>query len=228
MPTGQPSEIKLLPAYSIAAAARFVDSSTSTLRAWFRGRSYKVGGKSRHTSPILPTSTQGNPISFIDLIEAHVLTLVRREYGIPMKNVKAAAETLQKLKGSLRFLAHEDFYADQKHLFLKIDDQLVSLSERGQHVDQQIISKGLQQLNYGEDGFASRFYPAFRGVEQKDVFLDPEINFGRPCLAELGVSANVMADRFFAGETIANLAIDYGATRQQVETALRWHDLQAA
>lgn len=224
----QPSEIKLLPAYSIAAAARFVDSNPSTLRAWFRGRDYTVGGQTRHSSAILSASTYGKAISFIDLVEAHVLTLVRREYHIPMKNVKAAAETLRKLKGNLTFLAHKDFFFDRKHLFLEIGDKLVSLSERGQHVDRQIISEGLKQLNYGTDGFASQFYPAFRGVQQKDVFLDPEINFGRPCLAALGVSVNAMADRFFAGEAIENLAEDYGATKQQVETALRWHDLQAA
>ena len=229
MPHGQPDEIKLLPAYPLAVAARFVGSNSSTLRAWFRGRSYPVGGKLRQSAAVLTTrSVTGEPISFIDLVEAHVLTLVRRCYNFPMKNFKAAAETLAKLKGDLTYLAHKDFYADHKNLFLEIDGKLISLSERGQHVDRKIISKGLMQLSYGDDGFASRFYPVIRQTEQRDVFLDPEINFGRPCLASLGVGTEAMAARFFAGETISELAEDYGATAQQVETAVRWHDLRAA
>src|SRR5215207_5399116 len=112
-----PDRIKMLPAYTLAEAARLVGSKPSTLGTWFHGRQYTVKGAKKTWSPVLQTqSSKGSPISFIDLVEAHVFHLIRRQYGIPVKHVRAAAETLAKLKGSILSLAHEDFYIDNKHL----------------------------------------------------------------------------------------------------------------
>src|SRR5688572_23937509 len=131
MMTRRPDSVKLLPAYTLAEAARLVGSKPSTLGTWFHGRQYSVKGAKKTWSPVLSTqSSKGAPISFIDLVEAHVFLLIRRRYHIPVKHVRAAAEHLAMLKGSLMSLAHEDFYVDSKHLILKLDDRMISLSER--------------------------------------------------------------------------------------------------
>lgn len=54
--------------------------------------------------------------------------------------------------------------------------------------------------------------------------LDPKINFGKPCIARLGVGADAIADRFFAGEKLDDLVLDYAATREEIEEAIRWHE----
>jgi len=137
----------------------------------------------------------------------------------------AAAETLANYKkGGLLYLAHKDFRLDEKHLYLKLDGLFISLSERGQVVDEDIVSKGLKQLSYGSDGFASEFYPICDGVEQKSFVISPERNFGRLCIASSGVGADIIAVRFDRGEKVAEIAGDYGVTTDEVEEAIRWRN----
>lgn len=225
----KPDRVKTLPAYSLASAARLVGAKPSTLRAWFRGRDYTVGAERKTSRPVLPTlSETGDPISFIDLIESHVFLLIRRRYHIPMRNIRAAAEYLAELKRSLTYLAHQDFYLDSSHLILKVENKMISLSERGQLVDKDILESGLKQLNYGSDGFASEFYPRAGELEQKEFVVSPTINFGRLCIARSGIGADVVFDRFFSGEKSSDIAADYGATVDEIEEAIRWHERLAA
>ena len=220
-----PAEIKLLPAYPLAEAARYLGSNPSTLRAWFHGRKYRVQGREKWARAVLSSvQLKGEPISFLDLIEAHVLIAIRRGYGIPLKRFRAAMDFLQESGGDLHFLAHRDFFHDRRDLFVKWEDKLVSLSERGQLVDKGIISEGLKQIIYGDDGFASRFFPRHDEQRQECIVLDPTINFGRPCLVRSGVGAAAIAERFRAGEKIADLAQDYAVTRDEVEEAIRWNE----
>jgi uncharacterized protein (DUF433 family) len=227
--TKQPDRIKMLPAYTLAEAARLVGSKPSTLGTWFHGRQYTVKGAKKTWSPVLTTqSSKGAPISFIDLVEAHIFLLIRRRYHIPVKNVRAAAEYLHQIKPHLRSLAHQDFYVDSSHLILKLDDKMISLSERGQIVDKDILESGLKQLNYGSDGYASEFYPRTGVADQKTLVISPALNFGRLCIARSGISADIVAARFLNGEKIADIATDFGATLDEVEEAIRWHDRLAA
>jgi len=221
----KPANIKLLPAYPLAEAARFLGARPTTLSAWFHGRHYTASGNKRFAAAVLPaTQCQGQPISFLDLVEAHVLLAIRKGYGIPLQRFRAAMDHLREISDDLHFLAHRDFYHDRRDLFLKIDDKLVSLSERGQLVDRELIAKGLKQLIYGNDGYADQFFPRFGEARQETIVLNPTINFGKPCLARLGVGADAIAARFVAGEKISDLARDYGATPDEVEETIRWHE----
>ncbi len=227
-----PAEIKLLPAYSVAEAARYLGTNASTLRAWFDGRNYTATGEQRRSEPVLADRrSKGVPISFLDLVEAHVLLAIRRGYGIPLKHFRAAMDYLRTIDGDLHFLGHRDFFHDKKHLFVNLQDRLVSLSERGQTVDPDILKEGLRQLRYGVDGYAGQFFPTRDHERQESIVLDPTVNFGRPCLARLAVGADAINARFVAGERLKDLAEDYGATFEEVEEAIRWvrgHDQLAA
>jgi uncharacterized protein (DUF433 family) len=231
VPHAKPDEIKILPAYTLAGAARLIGSNPSTLRVWFRGRRpYQSTARyQRAVKPVLHTeSGNGEPLSFIDVIEAHVLHTIRRGYGIPLKKVRKAIAYLEEMKGDLLFLASQDFYHDHRDVFLEIGPHLISLSESGQVVDKGVIEEGLEQLTYGSDGYAGQYFPTINGHHQKDFAINPAINFGRLSIARLGVDTNAVATRFVAGEKISNIAEDYGATPDEVEDAIRWHERLAA
>lgn len=220
---------KFLPAYPVAEAARIIGANPETLRTWLRGRSYKVAGQKRRALPVFDSAhSEGGPLSFIDLVEAHVVHAMRRGYGIPMRNLRKAITYLREKGGDLLFLAHADFLYDRMHLYLNDDQMLLSLSERGQYVNRDVISKGLKQLDYGSDGYASRFYPSYIGLRERSIVVDPTISFGRPSVARLGVSADAIFDRFDAGESIPQLAEDYNAQAEEIENALRWVGRKAA
>lgn len=218
-----PTENKLLPAYPLAEAARLLDASPATLRAWFHGRTYSIAsGKKVSPAVIDACHPSGTPLSFMDLVEAHMLLAIRRGYGIPLNRFRHAMDYLREKGGDLMFLAHRDFYHDRQHLYLQLNEHLVSLSERGQHVQRAVIEDGLKQIEYGADGYADRFYPRLGEKFQQNIVLDPNLAFGRPSLARLGVSAEAVVERFNAGETIDDLAKDYAARREEIEDALRW------
>jgi uncharacterized protein (DUF433 family) len=224
-----PDPLKMQSAYPLAEAARILETNPSTLRTWFRGRSYPTSNGRKHAPPVIKATQEvGSPLSFIDLVEAHMLLAIRRGYGIPLKRLRKAMDYLKGSGGDLLFLAHSSFRHDRQHLYVKKDECLVSLSEDGQHVEPEIICEGIKQLMYGEDGYANRFYPPRNKREQKAIFLDPSVSFGRPTLADIHVSVDAVVARFAAGEHIQDLAEDYGTTPEQIENAIRWTNPQHA
>jgi uncharacterized protein (DUF433 family) len=234
VPRQAPNEVKTFPAYTLADAARYVGTTPQTLRRWFRGRpavSTKEGAFRRsEVKALLPTEAgPREPLSFIDLIEAHVLFSIRRAYKFPMSKIKTAMEYLaEQMEGNLMFLAHKEFYHDDSNLFLGTDKTLLSLSERGQLADKTILANGLHQIVYGTDGYADEFFPKLDNAVQREFVINPAINYGRLCLVRLGIGADVLAQRYQAGELVEHLAKDYGAKLGEIVEAIRWHDKLAA
>lgn len=222
MSAAAPMPDNLMPIYPLAQVARVVGCNAGTLQTWMRGRNYTSGGQKRRSKPLFGNaSIPRSALTFLDLIEAHMLNLVRKGYGIPMKNFRSAMEYLHGIGGNIHFLAHKDFVHDKRHLYLKADKHLISLSERGQHVNTIVISEGLQQLMYGEDGYADRFFPLIGGKRQQNVMLTPSTGYGQPALARIGVNVSAISSRFDAGEHISDIALDYGATNEEIEEAIR-------
>lgn len=75
------------------------------------------------------------------------------------------------------------------------------------------------------DGQPVRFYPFSRDPAENSprlVVLDPLVRFGRPCVAGRGVPTDALFERHQAGDSVAELAADYGLTAEEVEEALRF------
>jgi uncharacterized protein (DUF433 family) len=234
VPPPTPDEIKTLPAYTLAEAARYLGVSEATLRTWFRGKPGKTTAdgalRKDPVKPVLPTEAgPREPLSFIDLIEAHVLFSLRNAYKFPMRKVKLAMEYLASHnEGDLTVLARQDFFHDCGDLYLGFDKTLLTLTDQGQLADKTILTVGLQQITYGADGFADKFFPKTGNVGQNKFVVDPEINYGRISIVRLGVGADAIAARFKAGEKVMDIAEDYGATPEEVVEAVVWHDRLAA
>ena len=75
-----------------------------------------------------------------------------------------------------------------------------------------------------EAGVVARLYPFTRKRapdEPKVVVIDPRISFGRPVLVGSGIPTAVIAERYKAGESVDQLADDYGRKRLDIEEAIR-------
>jgi len=233
VPLPTPDEIKTFPAYTLADVARYVGASEPTIRAWFRGRpaaSSKKGAFRRAAvKPILPTGAGPREmLSFLDLIEAHMLFALRKAYNFPLGRVRKAAEYVASLEGSLMLLAHKDFIHDHRDLFLGENQRLLSLTEGGQLADKTILEKGLHQVTFGSDGYVEKFFPNSKGKPQQDFMVNPSVNFGRLSVARINVGADALFQRVDAGEKIEDIAEDYGATQAEIVEAIRWHERLAA
>ena len=57
--------------------------------------------------------------------------------------------------------------------------------------------------------------------EPKVIVIDPRLSFGRPVLAGTCIPTAIIAERYKAGESVDDLADDYGRKRLEIEEAIR-------
>jgi uncharacterized protein (DUF433 family) len=217
-----PTEI---PTYTLGEAAHYLLIPLATLRSWTVGRYYPVQDGKRLFSPVIP-ATQKDPamLSFVNLIEAHVLDAIRRVYGVQLPKVRSAMAFLRHEFNSTHPLIEQKIETDGRDLFIRSLGKLIAASDGGQLVMPELIEAYLKRIEWDERGIASRLYPFTRKRqfdEPKVIVIDPRISFGRPVLSGTGVRTSIVAERYKAGESVEELAEDYGRGRLDIEEAIR-------
>jgi uncharacterized protein (DUF433 family) len=218
------ADARELPTYTIQDAARYLHVPPSTLRSWVLGQ-----GKRFKAVIALPNPRRAE-LSFLNLVEAHVLNAIRREHDISLQKTRKSIELLESKLGSKRPLASEVFFTDGVDLFVERLGQLHNVSRNNQLAIAGILREHLRRIEF-EHGLAVRLYPFTRrpGLgEPKSVLIDPTIAFGRPVVSSTGVPTAVIAQRFDAGDSVDDLARDYELSPAVVEEALRCERLAAA
>ena len=215
-----------MPAYGISEAAHYLRIPLATLRSWVRGRFYPTEAGQKHFKPIISLpDPKLAALSFVNLVEAHVLDAIRREHQVPFPNVRSAVSYVQRQFGSKHPLAEQRFETDGVNLFVSRFEKLVSVSEPGQPAIRELIQAYLRRIEYDLSRFAVRLYPFTRKDDldqSKSVVIDPYISFGRPTIRDTGVSTSIIAERYQAGDSMEALADDYGFKGSQIEEALRF------
>jgi len=86
------------------------------------------------------------------------------------------------------------------------------------------VASYLERLERDVDsGLPNSFYPFIPGyAEDRILSISPQVSFGRPVIARRGVSVGVLAERFDAGEALADIANDYDLEVLEVEKALTY------
>lgn len=214
------------PNYSVAEVAGFLFIPTATLRSWVAGRNYPTAAGTKRFRPIIRTSSD-RPVllSFRNVVEAHVLSAIRREHGVVLREVRSALDYVGREFGSNHPLADHEFQTDGIHLFVEKYGRLVNASEEGQIAMRELLQAHLRRVDRNPSGVPIRLYPftRFRSTDEpRSVAIDPMVAFGRPVLIGTGIPTEVVADRFNAGESIDELAADYGRTRGEIEEAIRF------
>src|SRR5579872_7334588 len=88
---------RLTPAYTLAEAAHYLRMPQETLRSWVVGRTYPVRGQSKRSRPLIhPDDPKRQYLSFINLVEAHVLAAIRRRDGVKLPKVRTALDYVQR------------------------------------------------------------------------------------------------------------------------------------
>lgn len=217
------SDLREVPAYSIAEAAGYLRIPKSTLRAWLLGQN-------TFRAVITIADPKARRLSFINLVEAFVLAGIRREHAIPLPKVRKAVEFLRRKFNSRRPLADDQFATDGVDLFVEKFGALVGATQEGQYQLRDIILDQLKFVRRDPNGVPEKIvlFPVASGVKRSaSVVIDPRLSFGRPVLDGLGVRTSVLAERFKAGDTIDDLAREYSATPEAVQNALRCELLAA-
>jgi len=217
-----------IPTYSVWQSAFLLKIPPNTLRSWVYGRDYDTEryGK-RKFRPLITLPDEDKPLlSFVNLVEAHVLDAIRYKHRIPLPNVRSAIEHLREKYGSQHPLA--EFWFQQAGLDLIVDvaGRLENVSKRGQLEIREWITAYLTRIDRDPAGSAVALYPYLTRHPQqvkgepKIVLIDPRISFGKAILVTVGVPTAVIADRHEAGEPINELAIDYGCEASEIKQAI--------
>lgn len=222
-----------VPLYSVFEASRYLQIPENTLRSWVSGRSYPLrSGASRRSEPVIELADRATSrLSFSNLTEAHVLDALRRQYQVELPQIRRAVSYLREHFKSPHPLVHHEMLTDGKHLFVEAAGlkDVINASRHGQLAMRDPIGMHLQRVEWDKDGFVARLYPFTRSrrspadeaSQPRVVTMDPRVEFGRPILKASAIPTAVIADRYKAGESIADLADDYGEDPLNIEEAVR-------
>lgn len=201
-----------IAAYGFRQAAQYVDVAESTLRSW-------VGAEGL----IRPADV--GVLSFNNLAEAHVLKALRRTHRLSLQAIRKALAELAQNRRTAHPLLDERFETDGVSLCIRDEEEVINLSQQSQREIRQLVSVYLKRVRRDGEGRVARLFPfviADREGEPETISIDPTVAFGKPVLAGTGVSTAVIAGRFSARDSVADLAAEYQVAPGVLEDAIRW------
>jgi uncharacterized protein (DUF433 family) len=208
------------PAYQVAEAARYARTTAQTIGNWQRLRGNRRGVIAQRRARVA--------LSYLQLIEVGVVAAMRKS-GVKLPRIQQAREYLCDQFGSDFPFVQYRFKTDGKSLFMDYDqlvdsdkDKLLCLNENGQLAWNQILSGLLQEFEYDAD-IGAVFRWKVDGVDSP-VRLDPRIAFGAPHVN--GIATWVLRERWASGESLSDIAADFGLDPRLVSSALRFEGIQ--
>lgn len=215
-----------IPAYRYVDAARYLNIALPTLRSWIKGYYYKVKGGRRFFKPVLSLpDRETSLLSYTNLVEAFVLSSLRRKHKIELNKIRVAIRFLQSEFESLHPLAEHRFETDGIDIFVEKYGQLINAGRDGQLAMRQVLHDYLTRVEHDPSGKAARLYPFIRlhGTEQpRSVVINPYVSFGKPVITGTGLPTRVVAERYKAGDSIPRIARDYGRKEEEIDDAIRY------
>ncbi len=221
------------PAYSVTDAARYLRIPVVTLRSWLKGRSYVTKTGQQAFEPLIQRPDPGLPqLSFTNLVEAHVLRIIRETHQVKLDKVRRALDYMSQQFGTAHPLVMKRFQPDGVDLFVDEMDRLVNVSRSGQFAMRETLKHLLTRVEWNVEGMANRFFPVIELVpdpgNDKIIFLDPSIRFGKPIIAGKGVPTAAIASLYEAGDDISDIAEEFNCTSEQVKAAIQFESLLLA
>jgi len=218
-----PQDVLDLPAYTIRETAHHLRLPVTTVRDWLLGRTYPTTEGKRRALPVIKIADRkDNMLSFRNLVEVHVLSAIRREHKVRLREVRKAIQFLKKELDTEHPLADQQMSTDGTDLFIDLYGKLVTVSLDGQMAIREVIAEHLDRIERNPRGVAIRLFPFSGRPEARAVVIDPMLKFGRPCISGTGIPTDIIAGRFQAGDTIEEIAADYGRPATDIEEAIRF------
>lgn len=194
--------------YSPGEAAALLHEDTRTVRRWAFGyRRTRPSGRVKHPPLIrteLPELEGERALTFVELVE---LLYVRafHELGVSWKTIRDAADVAARLFDSRHPFALRHVYLDPNRVLYGAvaetdgSEALVELSGHGQQAFPQVLKPYLEQLEFGVDGVAARWWPMGK---QAGVLIDPRIAFGAPIVDGTRIPVSTLAEAFEAEQPV--------------------------
>lgn len=219
--------------YEIPESARYIlaaERAKYVVASEEKRQQYKI--TSRHlvrwirrglTLPELSTAPgRGMLIAFEDLISMRVIAALRAA-GVSFPKIYEAEEWLRCHTRHPRPFAVEAIWTERTDIFVEFKRLLVTASRAGQMAmdffrDYIIPIHGLTF----EEEIAATWEP--RG----GIVLDPEIQFGAPCIKGTRIPTKTIWGMIAAGDSRERVKRSFRLTEQEIDAAIIWEDSLAA
>jgi len=200
-----------IPAYRVGEAARYVGLAPQTVTAWHRtGVRQTLSAKERR-----------NPLTYLQLIEVAVVAAARNA-GVRLDNIRRTRDYISRQFGSKFPFAEYRFKTDGEGLFIdQVDSnaaegqETVLRPDRGGQLAWRAIIGRLDEFEYDE--IVHRWHVAGR---DSAIVIDPRIAFGKPSVG--GIATWVLRGRADAGESVPDIADDFGLAMDDVRAAIEF------
>ena len=197
--------------YTLPEAARLTGLNRQRVREWFQGRPNEQARK-----PVFRGDYQAvggdRAISFHDLIELFVAGQLR-VHGVSLQSLRKVHKQLQRNLGTRHPFCRREILTKQGQVFtLGLDDEgkrEIVEALTSQRVFPDILLPFLKRIDYDEVSEMAK-----RWCIANMVVIDPQINFGKPIIEEIGVSTSILAGA-------------YEANRQDAERVAAWYGIHA-
>ena len=223
-----------LPAYGISEAAHYLSIPDNTIRSWVCGRSFPAKDGARRSQRVIePADPRTLMLSFVNLLELHVLGAIRRQHHVQLPKVRTAVKYLATEFKSQHPLIDHDMWTNGTDLFSKRLGNLINLSREGQLAMQEMLGNYLHRIDRDAKGLAIRLYPFTRltsttAEAPRLIVIDPRLAFGRPVISGTRIPTGDVFERFKAGDSPDQLTQEYGRTPEEIFEAIRYEADRAA
>lgn len=226
--------------YTPAEAASLLKAPVAEVKRWAFGYERRRNGARVHYQPLihteLPEIEGHRALTFTELVELMYIKGFRRA-GAPWKLVHEAAAVAARMFETEHPFAMRKFFADPNGIYALLQESgggesLVSLRGHGQHALRDVVQPYLGQLEFDPMEVPTRWWPMGR---EGRVVVDPQVSFGAPIVAEIGVPTHVLADALEAEKgydperALERVSWVYKVPPRHVQTAVRFEEwLKAA
>jgi uncharacterized protein (DUF433 family) len=204
-----------MPRYHLPEVARYVRVNVRTLESWVRGYG--------NSPPLIKRPSARDPrLSYNNLVEAYVLAVLRRFYQVSMQQIRRGLRSMQEHEGIDRFLLSDLLRTRLGNLLYQAGRDVVNVGGGSQGEIPEAVASYLGRIRY--EGGLPILYPLTRPNDPsgpRRIVMLPHVGFGRPITERKHIAAATIASRFAAGESIQDLAADYGLEAADIEEALR-------
>lgn len=221
-----------LPAYTTVEAAHYLRVLEQTVRNWCFGRSWSRGAQPVHVRAVISVADAPRKmLSFVNLVELHVLDSIRRQHHVELETVRKSVAFLKREFNAKNPLADIQMETNGKDLFIERLGKLINVSREGQLAMKDVLEQFLQRIERDPRGLAVRLFPFTRNLRVHEepsltaapriVSIEPTVAFGRPVIAGSRIPTVEIAERFKAADSFDLLAGEYGRPIAEIEEAIR-------
>src|SRR5688572_11820077 len=142
-----------VPTYSTIEAGHYLRIPEQTIRNLCFGRSWFSGGRMVQVRAVIQAAdATRRMLSFVNMVELHVLDSIRRQHQVELNSVRKAVTFLKRDFGTQHPLADIQMETNGKDLFVEQLGRLINASREGQLAMKELLEQSLRRIDRDPKG----------------------------------------------------------------------------